>query len=337
MTRGPDQACRVLANLALAALLAAAPGCGSEDAPPPGEPQYTRLSQTGLYADLGARSLAPGVRGFEPSFKLWSDGADKARWIALPEGATIDTTDMSRWSFPVGTRLWKEFSLDGTSLETRLIERYGSGPSDYWMGAFVWEADGSDAVLSEAGADNVLGTEHDAPARERCPACHNGEPGRVLGFSALQLARSPAALDLAALADEGWLSQPPADGSAFSIADDADGAAALGYLHANCGSCHNPRGAAWPDTQMLLRLDIESDAVQSAPVIDSLVGQRLQYYRDQGGAITQRVVPGQPASSGLVARMQVRGPKEQMPPLATEQVDSAGVDIVSRWIASLSE
>lgn len=205
------------------------------------------------------------------------------------------------------------------------------------MGAFVWDADGSDAILSEAGAENLLGTEHDAPARDRCSSCHNGEPGRLLGFSALQLAASPAALDLAALAAEGRLSEPPADSASLAIPGDVDTVAALGYLHANCGSCHNPRGAAWPDTQMLLRLDVEAATVMSAPVVDSLVGQRLQYYRDEDGAITQRVVPGHPESSGLVARMRVRGPKEQMPPLATEQVDTAGIDIVSRWIASLPE
>jgi hypothetical protein len=327
-----------IAGLLLPALLLAAPGCGSEEAAGvSGEPRYTRLSETGLYSDFAARSLGPGVRGFEPAFKLWSDGADKARWIALPEGATIDTSDMSHWSFPVGTRVWKEFSLAGVQLETRLIERYGSGPSDYWMGAFVWQADGSDAVLSESGAENLLGTEHDAPARDRCPACHNGEPGRVLGFSALQFAESPGAFDLAALAAEGWLSEPPADGAGYRISGDADSVAALGYLHANCGNCHNPHGAAWPDTQMLLRLDIQASAVQSSPVVESLVGQRLQYYRDQDGTITQRVVAGHPESSGLIARMQVRGPKEQMPPLATEQVDAAGVEIVSRWIASLPE
>jgi hypothetical protein len=318
-----------------AALLA---GCGSADAPaPPGEPTYTRLSETGLYSDLAARTLATGVRGFEPSFALWSDGAEKARWISLPEGSSIDTSDMNRWSFPVGTRVWKEFSLDGKRLETRLIERYGEGSSDYWMGAFLWQADGSDAVLSETGAENLLGTEHDAPARDRCPACHNGEPGRVLGFSALQLASSPGELGLDALLADGWLSLPPAEGFSYTPSGDADSVAALGYLHANCGNCHNSRGTAWPDTQMLLRLDVDAAAVQQSSVVDSLVGQRLQYYRDQDGAITQRVVAGHPESSGLIARMQVRGPMEQMPPLATERVDELGVQIVSRWIASLPE
>jgi len=327
---------RAVASNAL--LLAGILGCGSEGAAaPPGKPTYIRLSQTGLYSDWAERSLAPGVRGFEPTYKLWSDGADKARWIALPEGATIDTSDMNRWAFPVGTRLWKEFSIGGKRLETRLIERYGDEPSDYWMGSFVWEGDDGDALLSEGGADNLLGTDHDAPARERCPACHNGEPGRVLGFSALQLASAPVEPALAALAAEGWLSSPPGDGASYALLGDTDGAAALGYLHANCGSCHNPRGTAWPDTQMLLRLDVDGRAAQTSFVFDSVVNQRLQYYRPEDGAITSRVVPGHPESSGLIARMQVRGPMEQMPPLATERVDDAGVDLVSRWITSLPE
>jgi hypothetical protein len=114
-------------------------------------------------------------------------------------------------------------------------------------------------------------------------------------------------------------------------------AAAFGYLHANCGSFHNPRRTAWPDTQMLLRLGVEAGAVQTSPVMDSVVAERLQYYRPEDGEITLRVVPGQPESSGLIARLRVRGPMDQMPPLATEQVDDEGVAIVSRWITSLSE
>jgi mono/diheme cytochrome c family protein len=157
----------------------------------------------------------------------------------------------------------------------------------------------------------------------------------VLGFSALQLAAAPAPFGLAALVAEGWLSQPPSAAGSAIIPGDAESVAALGYLHANCGNCHNPRGAAWPDTQMLLRLELDDAGVQTSPVFDSLVRQRLQYYRAEDGSLTERVVPGEPESSGLLARMRVRGPREQMPPLATEQVDAAGVETVGRWIASL--
>lgn len=107
-------------------------------------------------------------------------------------------------------------------------------------------------------------------ARERCSTCHNGEPGRLLGFSALQLARESdlERLDLDQLAALGLLSSPPS-GASYSLSGsassgdgtdtDTDAAAALGYLHASCGNCHNTRGTAWPDTQMLLRLDADAD------------------------------------------------------------------------------
>ena len=322
------------------AIVVALTGCGDDGPSAPsasGEPHYAWLSETGLYGDIATRSLAGDVRAFEPTYALWSDGADKKRWVVLPEGAAIDTTDMNRWVLPVGARLWKEFSLAGTRLETRLIERYGGGPRDYWMGSFVWLANGSDARFSELGEQDLFGTAHDAPARERCGSCHDGEPGRALGFSALQLAGAPGELDLAQLIAEGRLSAPPAPDADYALGGASDAALALGYLHANCGNCHNPRGTAWPDTQMLLRLDVGAASPDTAPVVAGLVNVPLQYYRAGDGAISLRLVPGHPEQSGLVARMDVRGPREQMPPLATEQVDERGVALVSRWIEGLPE
>src|SRR5262245_7866666 len=67
-----------------------------------------RLSETGLFADIGRETLAPGVVAYAPRFQLWSDGAEKRRWLWLPPGTRIDTSDMDSWVFPVGTKLWKE-------------------------------------------------------------------------------------------------------------------------------------------------------------------------------------------------------------------------------------
>jgi len=320
-------------------LLAGAPaGCGSESAEEPsGPPSYTLLSETGLYDDPAALLLARGTQEFAPAFALWSDGADKRRWIELPEGTAIDSSDMNRWSFPIGTKLWKEFSLGGVRLETRLIERYGPAPGDYWMGAFVWAEDQGDAVLAPEGQADVLGTAHDAPSQERCSACHNGEPGRVLGFSALQLGAAlpeSAPLTLSSLAAQNRLGSPLPE-PLPAPPGDAPTAAALGYLHANCGHCHNPRGTSWPDTQMLLRLGVEEHDAPSTGLYQSVIGQRLQAFRDGEGLITLRVDAGQPETSGVVTRMQVRGPMQQMPPLASEVVDAAGVELVSAWVTSL--
>ncbi|MEY4547918.1 MAG: hypothetical protein RL685_4113 [Pseudomonadota bacterium] len=334
--------------------LAAALGCGSEatipgtEAPPLpyARPEYSSLTETGLYAELASGELRSSARVFTPRFTLWSDGASKQRWLELPPSTQIDTSDMNRWSFPVGTRVWKTFARDGVPLETRMIERYGLERDDYWMGSFVWNAEQSDATFVEAGQEDLQGTTHDAPAQEQCPACHNGEPGRLLGFSALQLEdqqldESSEAPDsegdvwnLARLAEEQRLSVPPEPDVHYEPPGDTDTATALGYLHANCGHCHNPRGTSWPDTQMVLRLDVPSVSPEETRLFQSVVGQELQYYRAAPG--TLRVSPGAPESSALLARMNTRGLKEQMPPLATEAVDEAGLELVSRWIVGLT-
>ena len=300
---------------------------------PYARPTYVHLAETGLFADLATKTIAADAVAFEPTYKLWSDGAAKRRWVRLPPGTQIDTSDMDHWVFPVGTKLWKEFSLGGVLLETRLVERYGTGPDDYWFGAFVWSADGTDATFAIDGAQNINGTPHDAPAQKDCGDCHRGDVGRVMGLSAVQMSRAddpPALRELAAM---GWLSAPPTNPLGFPAPGDATTSAALGYLHANCGHCHNENGTAWSDTQMLLRLSVADSDAATSSVVASIVDQPLQYWR--GGAIELRVDPGAPALSALIARMSARGTKDQMPPLATEIIDPDGIAAVSAWIDGL--
>jgi hypothetical protein len=312
-------------------------GDAAVELPPPPRPyprpSYQRPGETGLYEDIGVKHITPGLIPFVPTHKLWSDGAEKRRWLSLPPGTRIDTSDMDHWVFPVGTKLFKEFSVDGTRMETRLIERYGTGPEDYWMGAFVWNVDSSDAVLAPDGQKDILGSMHDAPSQKDCGLCHRGEAGRVLGFSAIQLSRAtepPAMPELVAM---GLLSHPPADPIGYPTPGDGRTAAALGYLHANCAHCHNKSGAAWPDTQMLLRLGVADRDAATSGIAQSIVGKDITYWR--GGAIKLRVAPGMPDQSGVVVRMKARGTMDAMPPLATERADDAGLALVRDWISGL--
>ncbi len=152
-------------------------------------------------------------------------------------------------------------------------------------------------------------------------------------FSAIQLSRTvnpPALPELAAM---GLLSHPPANAGGHPLPGDALTSKALGYLHANCGHCHNKSGTAWPDTQMVLRMTIADTDVATSGVYATNVGQPLQYWR--GGEITLRVAPGAPDSSALIARMASRVAKVQMPPLATELVDPTGLTDVGAWISTL--
>ena len=289
-------------------------------------PSYNHLSETGLYSGGGA------LLAFAPTHVLWSDGAEKRRWVSLPPGAQIDTQDMDHWVFPIGTRFWKEFSLGGKKLETRLVERYGPGPDDFWMGAFVWNAEQTDAVFVENGQLDLLGTAHDAPTQKQCWSCHLGEPGRGLGFSALQLAGPGEGVRLDALVRQDLLTNPPSR-TDFHPPGDPVVSAALGYLHANCAHCHNKNGTSWPDTQMDLRVGIDDLTPEVTGAYRTAISQRLQSFRQTG--FGERVVPHDPDTSALYYRMQQRGSKEQMPPLATEMVDPTGLDLVKRWIESL--
>jgi hypothetical protein len=179
----------------LASLFAAALGCAHvsggyrrcDDVPAPKLARLPqRLSETGLYGGHGIGILAAGVRAYRPRFELWSDGADKQRWVQLP-GAAIDTRDMDAWQFPAGTKFWKEFARDGRRIETRLLAKLGPAPGD-WVGAsYVWLADGSDAVLTPEGESDANGTNHDVPSAAQCFGCHGGASSRILGFSAIQL------------------------------------------------------------------------------------------------------------------------------------------------------
>ncbi len=290
------------------------------------------LSELGLYTDISTKTFAPDLLEFEPQFALWSDGAEKRRFLRLPPGATIDTSDMDHWVLPVGAQAFKQFSSGGKLLETRLVARVGEGRFDYWMGAFTWRDDESDAVFAPQGTSNARGTEHDVPTVKQCGTCHNGETGRYLGISALQLGAPGGALETLVARDQ--LSAAP-DSATFTAPGDDDSQAALGYLHANCGHCHNPDGTSWPDTDMVLRLSFDAQRLEETDLYASTVGVKATSFIDDAHA--QRIAPGDPEASAVLFRMRQRGAKTQMPPFATEIVDEGGIQIVQRFITELAE
>lgn len=291
-----------------------------------------RLSQTGLFAAGGTEQLATGVFEYEPEYTLWSDGADKRRWIFVPEGERIDTSDPDDWRFPIGTKLWKEFSRAGVRIETRLLLKTGSGDGDWAAAAYLWRPDRSDARLVPYGAVDALGTSHDVPATGECFACHAGRSSGVLGFSAIQLApRSYESRErLAATAAEAVLGAPL---TLRDVPGTAVQRAALGYLHANCSHCHNQSPAAKsakkclnPNQELDFDLDFSLHAGELADV------EQTATYRTAIGEVVKR---GDADGSKLVQLMAGRGAFKQMPPLGTERVDREGLATIRSWIGNL--
>jgi cytochrome c553 len=315
-----------------------------------GERVPARLSETGLYASGRVGVINPENRPFSPQYPLWTDGAAKQRWVYLPPGSTIDASDVNRWDFPVGTRFWKQFEFNGRKVETRMLWR--SSRARWVFASYQWLADGSDAVL--ASSDGVPGVaalsttrQHSIPSVNDCGACHGAERAGPLGFNALQLspARDPNAIHgepllptmitLRTLVEEkrvtgagALLKDPPRIRT-----ESPQTRTALGYLLANCGSCHNGRGeiAALGPTLKYEELQRDADDVARG-----LVGQ-----------VTKWQVPGAPEGhsvlidpaalerSALLVRMRSRSPSSQMPPLGTVIRDTVALELLTQWAASL--
>jgi mono/diheme cytochrome c family protein len=150
---------------------------------------------------------APGLIPYTVNAALWSDGADKERFIALPGDSRIDFTGERGWNFADGAVLVKTFSLllrdkDSSSrrrIETRLLTRQDGKWAGY---SYLWNDEQSDATLVAAGGlDRVYAVADAAapggqrqqpwhyPSRAECIICHSRAANFVLGLNVLQMNR----------------------------------------------------------------------------------------------------------------------------------------------------
>ncbi len=287
------------------------------------------LSASGLYEDFATRRLAPGIVRYVPRFELWADGAAKDRYLLLPAGTRIDTRDMDQWVFPVGTRIWKEFRVDGRLVETRLLQKVRDGLDGWWAVAYVWNATGTEAIAEPLGAEGVGGTMYDVPSQEHCVQCHASGRDFVIGVSAVQLSGPDATAPLADFVTRGMLSDPPARMPV--IPGDATVQAALGYLHGNCGHCHNDRSYVAGAVALRLRLSANDTTPAATDTYRTSIGAVAFHMI---GPSTTIVVPGSPDTSQLYVRMSLRD-FDAMPPIASRAVDPAGLAAVRLWINTL--
>lgn len=296
-------------------------------------PFSTKLSEMGLYSNITTKAIAPANVEFKPTYELWTDGAAKRRWINMPAGKKIDSTDMDQWQFPVCTSFWKEFVRDGKIIETRLWRRISK--DEYLFGTYVWNEAQTEATWTLDGVNNALGTAHDVPNLAACLRCHEGIKSRGLGFGAVQLAKSPG-LDLAGVSAKGWLTTPPIGGKDYGIPGNPTEAAALGWLNANCGHCHNPSNTTvWTQTDMVLRVYPLEGAAADTKLYKTNVGVPNMSYKPSSGPFV-RIDPGSTSTSTLFVRDATRdGGSVQMPPVGTEIVHPEGLAAVKAWIDSL--
>ncbi len=237
------------------------------------------LSETGAFTNLATLEIAPGLIPYTLQQPFWSDGAEKFRWIALPNDGAHDTpaeqitfSEDQLWTFPPGTVTMKHFEIptdyadpsQTTRLETRFLVVAADG-SVYGL-TYRWNDDETDAVLLDDEETEVIAVRTPRgieirtwqyPNRLQCLTCHTEFAGKVIGPRTRQLngdmyypSTDRTANQLATWNHLGMFSETLDENSFpdyLTIAPQSDQDIdlehrALSYLDSNCGYCHRPGG-----------------------------------------------------------------------------------------------
>ena len=315
-----------------------------------------RLSETGLFASVQDHRMHPALIPYSVNAPLWSDGADKDRWIALPDETRMQFKSKGGWEFSDAAVLVKTFSLElekGVTASRRRIEtRLLTRQQGQWHGyTYVWNDEQTDAALVESSGRDVKLVIRDSavpggervqtwrlPSRAECMVCHSRAANFVLGLSVLQMNRrhdygTTSDNQLKVLKQLGVFTGDTRPGNPQDhsrLVDPYDARADLtmrarSYLHANCSQCHVVAGGG--NSQINLAF---AASLAGTKLIDT-----LPQHRSFGVPGTTLVKPGHPNKSILYQRTTRRG-KGQMPPLATSLVDRRGAQLLFDWINSLS-
>lgn len=221
---------------------------------------YPKLSDSPFYQLSKAPQNYINFKMFAPQYPLYSDDATKKRFIYLPTNTKIDTTVPDEWIYPMGTIFYKEFSIDGKKVETRVWEKtaIAQGMSSWRPSVYVWKTANASGDQTEADLLTVddfytkpvaerqlyqagqIETKYKMVRMAQCATCHRGSNDSALGFNYLQLSGSSLQFDLAKIASLNYFTTPPI--TIDTIKGTQKARDAMGYMQSNCATCHSPRG-----------------------------------------------------------------------------------------------
>ncbi len=222
----------------------------------------SKLSQTGLFAELSTQFPVSGLIEYDVNSKPWFDHAQVRYFVSIPNESTIDFEQQSLWSLPVGSVVVKHSDVqrsatDKVPFETSVLFRQETG----WEAAnYRWNDEGSDADLvtstrSESLLEYIEGATQLVSRTVRaggdCGSCHTGLGGKdPRGLKTQQFNRPFAQQgivenQLDSFNQVGLFSAPISASINYqSYVDPADLNADLNerarvYLDTNCSSCHS--------------------------------------------------------------------------------------------------
>ncbi|HWN97325.1 MAG TPA: PQQ-dependent sugar dehydrogenase [Methylomirabilota bacterium] len=319
-----------------------------------GVPLPPTLADTGAFTNLASitnrtqpLTASSGLVPYDINVHFWSDGADKSRWFLGSPDLKIGFAPEGNWTLPTGMAWVKHFDLEMTNgvpesarrLETRFLVKNANGVYGvtYRWGNSLTNA----ALVPDEGMDEVF-TINDGgilrtqvwhyPSRSECLACHTPFGGWALGFNTPQMSgffhNNGYDDQVAAMSAAGYFTTPVTNTHSLrALAAATNESSSLewrvrSYLSANCVQCHQPGGPA---------LGFWNASVSNSTANSGLIDGAL--VNNSGNPDARVIAPGSLTNSMLLSRISRRGPG-QMPPLATSEIDTQAVQLVSAWITN---
>jgi uncharacterized repeat protein (TIGR03806 family) len=308
---------------------------------------------TGRLADL---KPAANVIPYDINMALFSNYAEKLRFVKLPYGVKAVYTDDGALELPKGTVFIKNFYYENDFrnpgrgkkiIETRLLVNEEKG----WMAyPYVWNDEQTEAIYDVAGdirkisyinlEGKQINIDYIIPNKNQCKGCHVRDNKMTpVGPTAMQLNKdfeysSGKQNQLAYWQQHGLLAGMPELNTIKKYPALNDGSQSLddrarAYLDVNCGTCHHPQG---PANTSGLFLHYDQDASVELGIMKSPVAAGRG-----AGKNSFDIVPGKPHKSILSFRMQTNDPGIAMPELGREQVHKEGVRLIKEWIKQMKE
>jgi uncharacterized repeat protein (TIGR03806 family) len=296
---------------------------------------------------------ADGVVPYDLNTPLFSNYAEKARFIKLPAGSKVTYNADSVFEMPIGTVLIKNFYYlhdfrdehkGRRIIETRLLVHQTDGWATY---QYIWNKEQTEAVFEPIGdittveyidaAGKKISAPYVIPTQAQCMGCHkqNGflQP---IGIAARHLNgdynyTTGQQNQLQYWQQHGMIELPATSIPANAVWNKEQSGTleqrARAYLDINCGHCHNANG---PGSSSGLFLDIhETDATKLGINKTPVAAGRAS------GNFLFDIHPGKPDKSILIYRMKSTDPGIAMPEVGREQLHKEGIELISQWIRNL--
>jgi len=310
-----------------------------------------QISEYGLFTDATGQIPSDGLVPYDVISPLFSDYAEKYRFVHIPDGTSITYKEDDSFEFPVGAALIKTFAYpalsgDGLDLvETRVMIHRSSG----WEGAaYVWNDDQTEARLAIAGKrvpvawrvrdGSERSTTYFVPNMNQCKQCHqpNGETVPI-GFQPRHINRTStydgvARNQIDHFVASGILTDTLESVKAPRAARWDDPALAVevrarAYLDINCAHCHTPKGMAGHTNLFLTytQNDPRHRGILKRPTSAGPASMNMEF----------AIRPGDPNDSFLLQRLLSTETAIRMPQIMRTVVHEEGVALIRDWIESL--